>query len=59
MVKEHCSNVIQVTMQSEETSTLLVVPNFDLVVVTPGDEQRLRGVKCDTSYGTFCVVRYR
>ena len=56
MVKEYCSNIVQMTMQSEKASTLLVVPNFDLVVITPGDEQWLRGVKCDTSHRTFCVV---
>ena len=35
--------------QGEETFPLLVVPHFDLVVVSSGTEDGLRGVKADTT----------
>lgn len=49
MVEENGANVIEVTVQCEETSSCLVGPDFDLVVVTTRDEERLRLVKVDAS----------
>jgi hypothetical protein len=34
----HCSDVIEMALQSEEAAFLLVIPNFDFVVVATGDE---------------------
>ena len=41
IVKLYSSDVVQVAQQCEQTSPELVVPNFDLVVVSTRDKQRL------------------
>jgi hypothetical protein len=45
MVKEHGSNVVQMAIERKETSSALVGPNLDLVVIAPRHEQRLRFVE--------------
>mmetsp|Transcript_61092 Transcript_61092/g.171174 ORF Transcript_61092/g.171174 Transcript_61092/m.171174 type:complete len:225 (+) Transcript_61092:1764-2438(+) len=49
------SDVIQVSQQCEKTSSELVVPYFDFVIVTAGDNQRLVEVKIHTSNGSFVL----
>lgn len=38
MVEEDSSNVVQMAIESEETSSALIRPDLDLVVVPPGYE---------------------
>ena len=49
MMKEDCSNIVEMTIQCEETSSGLVRPDFDLVIIPTRDEQGLRLVKVDAS----------
>jgi len=42
MVEEHRSNVVQMAVECEKTSSTLVGPDLDLVVIPPRYEQRLR-----------------
>lgn len=43
------------TIQSKQTSSRLVRPDFDLVVVATGNEERLRLVEIDASDGTIVL----
>ena len=52
LMKESCSDVVKVTQQSEEAALLLVVPDFDLIVVAPGDKQRLVRVEVYATHRT-------
>lgn len=42
-------------IQCEKTSPGLVIPDFDLVVVTPGDEEGLGRVKVNASNRTIVL----
>lgn len=44
-MKEDSPNVVQVSVEGEKTPPSLIRPDFDLVVVSAGYEQRLRFVK--------------
>ena len=52
-MEEGCSDVVKMAQQSEQASLLLVIPNLDLVIVTPGHKQRLVGVKINSSDRTW------
>lgn len=41
MVEEDGSNVVEMTVEREETSSGLVGPYFDLIVISSRNEQRL------------------
>ena len=56
MMEEHGSNIVEVAVEGEKTSPGLVGPNFDLVVVASGNEQRLRFVKVDTSHRSVVLL---
>ena len=49
MVKEDSSNVVEVTIECEETSSGLVGPYFDLVVVSSRNEERLCFMEINTA----------
>lgn len=49
MVEKYGANVVEMTVQCEKTSSCLVGPDFDLVVVTTRDEERLCFVEVDAS----------
>ena len=51
-MEEGCPDVVEMAKESEQTPLLLVVPNLDLVVIAPGDKQRLVGVKINASNRT-------
>lgn len=51
VVEVDSTNVIQVSCECELTATRLVVPDFDLVVISCGYEQRLRRMKSNTTNG--------
>lgn len=55
LVEEGCSDVVKMAQQSEQASLLLVVPNLNLVIVTPGHKQRLVRVKINTSDRTWTM----
>lgn len=56
-VMEHGGpDVIQVTDKREDTPSLFVVPNFDLVIVAAGNEQRLLIVEAYAAHGTVVLV---
>ena len=48
-MKEDGANVIKVTVECEKTSSSLVRPDLDLVVIATRYKERLRLVKVDTS----------
>lgn len=61
VVKERCSNVIQMTEQREKTLSLLIVPDFDFVVVTTRHKQWLLTMKRYTTnrpYEFFFVCKF-
>lgn len=47
------ADVVHVAGEREETSLLLVVPDFQLVVVAPADKQWLRAVERYSSYRPY------
>ncbi len=47
------SNVIKMSLYCPNTLLRLIVPAFNLVIVTTRDEQRLRFVKINASYRSF------
>ena len=49
MVEKDCSNIVEMSIQREETPPGLIGPDFDLVIIPSRDEQRLCLVKVDTS----------
>jgi len=53
VVKVNGANVIQVSCESELTTTRLVVPDLDLVVVSCRHEQRLRGMESNATDGAY------
>lgn len=57
MVKLDGAYVVQVTIQSEQTTSCLVIPHFDLVIVTTRDKKRLRRMEGDAAYRAYklCV----
>jgi hypothetical protein len=50
------TDVVEVPEEGEQTAPKLVVPNFDLVVVTPGHNQRLDFVKVHSPNGTVMLI---
>jgi hypothetical protein len=56
MVEENGTDVIEMTVQREETAPCLVGPDLDLVIITAGDEERLGLVKVDTPDGTVMFL---
>lgn len=53
VMKLHSANVVEMTEQREETTTLLVVPDLDLVVVTARHKQRLRRVEAHATHRAY------
>lgn len=49
MVEEHGTNIVKMAIEGEQAAPGLVRPNLDLVIITTGDEERLRLVEVDTS----------
>jgi hypothetical protein len=47
------SDVIQVTEEREKTAAELVVPDFDFVIVTAGDDEWFKKVKVDPADWPF------
>jgi hypothetical protein len=50
-------NIVEVTMESKETTTVLrtEVPDFDLVIVATGDQKGSAGMNGDTSNRAFVL----
>ena len=57
MMKLHCSDVVKMASEGEEALPLLVVPNFDFVVISSGYEERLRLVKVDSPDRSFMFFK--
>lgn len=55
-MKRDRSNVIQMTMQGEQTSPLFVVPDLDLIIISTRDEKRLARVESNTTDGSIMFV---
>jgi len=49
MVEEYGPHIVQVTIEGEQTSSRLVRPHLDFVVVSAGNKEWLRLVKVYTS----------
>jgi len=52
----HGANVVKVTQQGKEAPPELVVPHFDLVVITAGNNEWLNFVKVDSSHRPIMLV---
>ena len=50
MVKKDSSYIVKVTIERKETSSGLIGPDFDLVVVSAGHEKRLCLMEIHPSY---------
>jgi hypothetical protein len=51
------TNVIEMSQQSKEASAQLVVPNFDLVIVSSADNERLVQVKIHSTDRTVVLFK--
>jgi hypothetical protein len=51
VVKKDGADVVQVSVESKETALELPVPDFDFVVVSTRDKERLGGMKVHASHG--------
>ena len=49
----YCTNIVQVTSESEHALLLLVVPDLDLVVIAAADEHVLRVMEVNGSDGAY------
>ena len=56
MMKICCSHVIQMTKKGKYTSAALVIPHFDLVVITSRHKERLLIVKTDAPNRSFMLI---
>ena len=50
-------DVVKMTQQREDAASLLVIPHFDLIVISSGDKKRLLFVKVHASDGTIVLVK--
>lgn len=57
MVEEDSPHVIQVPVEREETSSCLIGPDFDFVVVSTRDEQGLRPVEIDSTHRSVMLFK--
>jgi len=57
MVEEDSPNIVQVAIQSEQTSASLIGPDLDLVIISPGNEEGLCLVEVDSSNGTIMLLK--
>ena len=57
MVEEDGPDIVQVTAQCEKTSSCLIRPDLDLVVVTSRHEQGLSLVEINTSNGSVVLLK--
>ena len=57
MVEENGPNVVQVAIEGEETSSALIRPDLDLVVVPTRYEQRLCLVEVYASDGPIVLLK--
>jgi hypothetical protein len=48
-VEKHCAHIIQMTIQCEQASPSLVVPDLNLVIITSGHKQGLGRVEINAS----------
>jgi hypothetical protein len=55
-MKANSTNVVQVSQQSEKTSTQLVVPDFNAIVVSATNYEGLRLMEVYTSHGAVVLV---
>lgn len=49
MVEEDCPHIIQMPVQRKQTSSRLIAPHLDLVIIPARHEQRLRLMKVDAA----------
>lgn len=57
VVEEDGSHIVQMTIQGKHASSRLVVPHLNAVVVSTAHQQRLCGVKVDSSYRTIMLLQ--
>ena len=57
MVEEDCTDIVQMAIEGEEASSTLVRPDFDLVIITTRNEQRLGLVEVNASNGTVMLLK--
>ncbi len=50
-------DVVKMTQQCEDAAPLLIIPHFDLVVVSSGDKKRLLFVEVHSSDGPIVLVK--
>lgn len=58
MVEEGCPDVVQMSEEGKDALLLLVVPDFDLVIVTAGDKERLILMEGDSSDWTVVLIEF-
>ena len=57
MVEEDGTDVVEMAVKCKETFACLVVPDFDLVVVTTTDQERLGRVEADASNRAIVLLK--
>lgn len=57
MVEEDCPHIVKVAIEREKTSSCLVGPDFDFIVVSAGNEQWLGLVEVDAT--DWAVVLFK
>ena len=56
-MEEDSSYVVKMTVQCEQAFPSLVRPDFDLVVISPGDEERLGFMEIYSSHRTIVFLK--
>lgn len=57
MMEENCSDVVEMSVESEEASSRLVGPDLDLVVVAARDEEGLSSVEVDAANRAVVLLK--
>ena len=50
-------DVVKMTQQREDAASLLVIPHFDLIIVSARDKKRLLFVEIHSSHGSIVLVK--
>lgn len=57
MVEEDCTDIIQMPIESKQTSASLVGPDLDLVIISTRDEEGLCLVEVNSSYRSIVLLK--
>jgi hypothetical protein len=56
-MKEDRPNIVQMSIQSKQTSASLIGPDLDFIIISTRNEEGLRFVKVDSSNGSIMLLK--